>query len=140
MSGEIRVCAGTSEDLSAILNVLDGALLETDRNQVSRAISRGDVFAAVPERRTHESGVILGALVLDGRWITSIAVRRRRRGQGIGAALVDSAAKRRDRLMAEFRAAVRPFWVSVGFEVAPASGDSQGAKPTCKRYRGVRTH
>ena len=40
--------------------------------------------------------------VLDGEEILAVAVRRRRRGQGIGSALVEAAGDRREELVAEF--------------------------------------
>jgi GNAT superfamily N-acetyltransferase len=75
-----------------------------------------------------EEGRVLGVLVLDGDRIVAVAVRRRRRGQGIGRALVDAAAERRDRLVAECSEHVRPFYESLGFDV---EGVGDG------RYRGV---
>jgi len=40
--------------------------------------------------------------VLDGEEILAVAVRRRRRDQGIGSALVEAAGDRREELVAEF--------------------------------------
>jgi GNAT superfamily N-acetyltransferase len=40
--------------------------------------------------------------VLDGEEILAVAVRRRRRGQGIGSALVEAALEDRDELVAGF--------------------------------------
>jgi len=77
-----------------------------------------------------DSGRVLGALVLDGEEITAVAVRRRRRGQGIGTQLVEAASDRRERLVAEFDPRVREFWSSLGFESEPL--------PDSDRYRGVR--
>lgn len=117
-------------ELPDVLNVLDGGDLRTDAGRLRSAIDRGDVLVAVsPER-----GTVLGALVLAGEEITAVAVRPRRRGQGIGTALVESAAERRDRLVAEFDPDVGPFYEQLGFEVRPVeSGDAAG-----RRLRGVR--
>ncbi len=76
-----------------------------------------------------EEGRVLGTLVLDGEEIVAVAVRRSRRGQGIGTALVETAATRRGRLVAEFRDRERPFYASLGFDIEPADEDG--------RLRGV---
>lgn len=58
--------------------------------------------------------------VLDGREIDAIAVRRRRRGQGIGTRLVErAAAAAAGDLRAEFHRRVRPFYDSLGFAIEP---------------------
>lgn len=117
---EIR--EATVEDLPAVMTVFDGALLATDVAAVRRAVDRGDLLVA-DER-------VLGACLLDGDEIDAVAVRRARRDQDIGTALVEAAAARRERLVAEFDPRVRPFWASLGFEIEAAE------EP--ERYRGVR--
>lgn len=112
------------EDLPAVMAVLDGALLSVDIERVRAGIDRDDVLVV------DAGGAILGTLVLDGEEIVAVAVRRQRRDQGIGTTLVEAAADRRDRLVAEFDPRVRPFWESLGFEIE-AVEDSD-------RYRGVR--
>ncbi|MFB6297329.1 MAG: GNAT family N-acetyltransferase [Salinirussus sp.] len=111
------------EELPDVLNVLDAAALRVDADELKRRLDEGDVLVAATEGR------VLGTLVLDGNRIVAVAVRRSRRGQGIGTALVETAADRHTRLVAEFDAGVRPFWESVGFRIEPA------AEPG--RYRGV---
>lgn len=112
MSADVRL--GTAEDLQSVLNVLDGAALETDYDRIRDRLAAGDVFVAVP---TQEPERILGACVLEGGRITAIAVRRRRRDQGIGTALVGQAASERERLVATFDADVIPFYERLGFDV-----------------------
>lgn len=131
MAEGITVRAATPADLSSVLGVLDAAALETDAGRVRTAVDRGDVLVAVPS----VSETPVGALVLDGDEITAVAVRRRRRGQGIGTALVETAADRvradpdrGDRLVAAFDERVRPFYDALGFRVQQV-GDG--------RYRGV---
>lgn len=114
----VDVREARADERPAVMNVLDGAMLETDR------IGESTRLVAV------EEGRVLGALVLDGDRIDAVAVRRSRRGQGIGTALVETAATRRERLVAEFREEVRPFYESLGFEVEAANEDG--------RLRGVR--
>lgn len=75
-----------------------------------------------------DGGDVIGSLALDGEEIVAIAVRRGRRGEGVGRALVAGAAERRGRLVAEFREGVRPFYEALGFEVAATDDD---------RYRAV---
>ena len=110
-------------DLVSVLNVLDGADLATDHDQVQTAIERGDVFVAVPDEDQDGSPVV-GAVVLDGEEIVNVAVRRRRRDQGIGSVLVERAMQERDRLVAQFDTDVRPFYESLGFDIA-AAGDGR---------------
>lgn len=121
----MEVRAARDGELPAVMTVLDAAMLATSADRVREAAAAGDVLAAV------EPGRVLGALVLDpgrpssdapttGARIEAVAVRRRRRGQGIGTALVGAAADRHGALVAGFDEGVRPFWSSLGFEVAPA--------------------
>lgn len=93
------------DERDAALNVLDAAMLESDRTD------EGTLLVAV------EGGSVVGALVLVGERVDAVAVRRRRRGQGVGSALVEAAGERRERLVAEFGAGVRPFYESLGFEI-----------------------
>lgn len=108
-------------ELLAVMTVLDGGLLATTAPAVRSAIDAGHVLVAV------EGGRVLGAVVVRSPTattetrITAIAVRRRRRGHGIGSALVRAAAARFGALVAEFDGAVRPFWRSLGFDIEPAS-------------------
>jgi ribosomal protein S18 acetylase RimI-like enzyme len=116
----VRIREGTPEDLVAVLNVLDGAALETDRERIRDRLRAGDVLLAVAGT---DSERVVGACVLDGPRIVSIAVRRRRRGQGIGTELVRVAASERDRLVARFDHSVRPFYETLGFDVTPIEDD-----------------
>jgi len=110
----MHVRTATIDDLPAVLNVLDSAVLQVGIEDLKRAIDTEGVLVAISEE-----GTVLGALVLDGAEITAIAVRRRRRGQGIGTALVEAAARQRDELVAEFDRRVAEFWRSVGFDIEP---------------------
>lgn len=124
----IRVREARRSELAAVLNVLDGAALETDADSVRESIDRGDVLVAVSDAEDGaDDETVLGALVLVGQEIEAIAVRRRRRGQGIATALVAAAAERRERLVAEFDAGVQPFYEALGFDIEPLDGE---------RYRG----
>jgi len=122
MSPTVR--EATAADLPAVLGVLDAAALETDHERVREATDRGEVLVAVAE----SGGPVVGALVLVECEVVNVAVRPRRRDQGVGSALVAAAAARCDRLVAEFDGGVRPFYESLGFAVEPLADD---------RYRGV---
>jgi GNAT superfamily N-acetyltransferase len=100
-------------DLPDVMNVLDGAVLEADAAAVRDRIAAEGVLVAV----SADGERVLGALVLDGDHIDTVAVRRRRRGQGIGSELVEAASERRDRLTAAFDADLRPFYEGLGFEI-----------------------
>ncbi|WP_324665636.1 GNAT family N-acetyltransferase [Haloarcula sediminis] len=104
----------TVPELSDVMNVLDGAVLAADAATVRERITDDDVLVAV----SGDGERALGALVLDGDHVDAVAVRRRRRGQGIGTALVEAASERRERLTAEFDDDLRPFYDGLGFDVA----------------------
>ncbi|MFB6308206.1 MAG: GNAT family N-acetyltransferase [Haloarculaceae archaeon] len=128
----MHVRAATETETVDILNVLDGAALETDLVAVEAAIERGEALVAVdapdPADESNGGERLLGALVLDGDHVSAIAVRRRRRGQGIGTALIERALDRRGRLTAAFDADLRPFYEKLGFEIE--------ADETADRLRG----
>ncbi|WP_049997937.1 GNAT family N-acetyltransferase [Halococcus sediminicola] len=112
-------------DLPAVMNVLDGASLSVDAENVRERIAAGVVLVAVADGR------VLGTCVLDGREIDAIAVRRRRRGQGIGTALVEHAATSVDgALWADFHRRSRPFYDALGFAIKPTDEPD--------RFRGCR--
>jgi len=136
-----------ADEVTGVLGVLDAAALETEGDRVRASVDRGDAFVAVrtEAEASAAGGTVLGALVLvepdgpgvddaddrDTARIDAVAVRRRRRGQGIGRALVAAAADRYDRLTAEFDTGVRPFYASLGFEIEPVEDADRD------RYRGV---
>lgn len=111
----LRVRPANPDDHLAVMTVLDGAMLEIDANTVERRIDAGTVLVAVQRDR------VLGALVAiprrEGVHVEAIAVRRRRRDQGIGTALVEDALDRWGRLTAECDPDVRPFYEKLGFEI-----------------------
>lgn len=80
------------------------------------------------DAHTDIDGTVVGVAVLEpqeGRiHLTAIAVRRERRGRGIGSALVETAATRgrgndSARLTAAFDEALREFYEPLGFEIRP---------------------
>ncbi|MDS0220129.1 GNAT family N-acetyltransferase [Haloarcula sp. S1AR25-5A] len=114
----MHVRTATADEVPAVMNVLDGAVLSIAVETVRAGIEDGETLVAV-SGDDPAAGRILGALVLDGTHIEAVAVRRRRRAQGIGTALVEAALDRRDRVTAEFDADVRSFYEALGFEIEP---------------------
>jgi len=157
MTAEIVVYEARPTDLASVLGVLDAAALETDADRIRARIDRGAVLVVVRDERdgsgrskTTDPGrsstdhseqsdrPVLGALVLVGDEIDAVAVRRRRRSQGIGRALIAAAADRRERLIAEFDAGVRPFYEKLGFAVEPVERSERDDRADDRtRYRGV---
>ena len=134
------VRAGDADDYPAVMNVLDGAMLDVDAERVRAGLGGdeggaggGDVSEDVTVLAAEFDGSIGGALVLDGRRVTAVAVRRSRRDRGVGTALVEAAVERRGRVTAAFDARVRPFYESLGFEIRP---DDAGDGATDARFEG----
>ena len=125
----MHVRTATADEIPAVMNVLDGAVLSIAVETVRAGAEDGGTLVAVSDGDPGAERV-LGALVLDDTHIEAVAVRRRRRGQGIGTALVEAALDRRDRITAEFDADVRPFYEALGFAIEPLDEPD--------RYRGVR--
>jgi GNAT superfamily N-acetyltransferase len=120
----VRPAADDAEATTA-RSVLDAAMLELPEFDARAAA--GDVLVALSDDR------IVGAALLaphddrPGVHLEAIAVRPRRRDQGIGTAVVAAAAERGP-VTAEFEAELRPFYERLGFEIRRLDGD---------RYRGV---
>jgi len=125
----MHVRTANADEIPAVMNVLDGAVLSIAVETVRAGVEDGDTLVAVSGDDPAAERV-LGALVMDGTHIEAVAVRRRRRGQGIGTALVEAASDRRGRVTAAFDADVRPFYEALGFAIQPLSESD--------RYRGVR--
>lgn len=114
-----RIRAATANERAGVRNVIDGAALALEPEALGSALTRGDVLVA----ESDAGGVVLGALVLEGEQIRAIAVRRSRRGQGLGTALLEAASAQRERLVAAFDPDLTPFWTSVGFAVVDRRED-----------------
>lgn len=117
----------TADDLLGVLSVLDAAMLQTDKSTVERRIDAGTALVAV------EDGRILGACVCvprsRGAHVEAIAVRQRRRDQGIGSAMIDAATERWGRLTADFDPHLKPFYETFGFDLEQqANGRFRGEK------------
>ncbi|SNZ15758.1 N-acetylglutamate synthase, GNAT family [Natronoarchaeum philippinense] len=116
----------TDEDRLAVRRLLDAAVLAVER--VDERLDAGDVLVAVVDGR------VVGVAVLDprsdGAHIDAIAVRRRRRGRGVGTALIEYARTKYGPLTAAFDADVRSFYESLGFAIEPIAEESE-------RFEGV---
>ncbi|QZY00666.1 GNAT family N-acetyltransferase [Halobaculum rubrum] len=115
---DVSIRAARDDETGAIRHLLDAAMLTVPANLPER-VAGGDALVAVPGEIGTESADVVGALVLDGTRVEAVAVRKRRRADGVGTALVAAAARRTDGpLTATFRPQVRPFYEALGFEVA----------------------
>lgn len=119
------VRCGAPEKVAPVMTVFDSGGLEVPVERVEAALRDETLLVAVRDGR------VLGALLLDPALdagptaIEAIAVRPRRRAQGIGSTLVRSAAARHGSLVATFDRRVRPFWKSLGFEIRPMDGEDR---------------
>ena len=140
-SDDVRVRLARPDDHVDAMRVLDGSLLDTDAATVRERIDRGAVLVAVVDAADSagdSTDRVVGVLVLDAperdgiaprpeevrpdtRHVDAIAVARRRRERGVGRALVEAAVERVgcDRLTAEFRPEVAPFYEALGFRIDP---------------------
>jgi len=109
----VTVRPATDADATAARSVLDAAMLDVDG--FADRLAADDVLVATVEGRVVGAAVVCPHYVRTGVHVEAIAVRPRRRGQGVGTALV--AAIDRRPLTAEFDADVRPFYESLGFAV-----------------------
>ena len=122
----MQIRSATSGDIDDVLQLLDAAALETDRELTRESIANERAVVAV------EKGRLLGAAVCvpesSGIRIDAIAVRKRRQAQGLGTALVERIVEDHERVVAAFDERVRPFYASLGFEIEPIEDED--------RYRG----
>ncbi|MFW6000010.1 MAG: GNAT family N-acetyltransferase [Halorubrum sp.] len=126
------------DDRLDVLRILDAAMLETDADAVDGRITAENVLVA----RSTRTGGVVGALVAvrpdpDRLHVDAVAVRRARRGRGIGSALVAAVVRRAardpavDAVTARFDADLRAFYEGIGFAIRPKRGadDAAGRGP-----------
>ncbi|WP_066411458.1 GNAT family N-acetyltransferase [Halorubrum aethiopicum] len=127
----VAIESATPDDRLDVLRVLDAAMLETDAAALHARIDAGDALVARFER----TGSVVGALVLtrpepERRHVDAVAVRRQRRGRGIGSALVARAVRDAraesgvDAVTATFDADLTEFYADLGFSIEP-TGDGR---------------
>ncbi|WP_435063497.1 GNAT family N-acetyltransferase [Halobaculum sp. EA56] len=132
---EVRVRPARGDEADAVRRLLDAAMLSVPDDLPER-VAAGDVLVAVDGSGEREDdaaaggGDVIGTLVLDGRRIEAVAVRKSRRAAGVGRALVAAADARSDGpLTATFRPGVRPFYESLGFDIAAEDpGDQESTR------------
>ena len=137
----VDVRPAREDELPAVMNVIDGALLEVDAEAVAERLGDDAVLVAV------EDGRVLGACVVVaddltgtgrpefvgpeardvradvGAHLAAVAVRPGRRGGGIGSSLVAAAADRWGPLSATYDARLRSFYEPLGFDVVAVDGE-----------------
>lgn len=90
-----------------------------------------ELLVAVADDRVVGAAAVDADGIGDPGEIRAIAVRPRRRGRGVGSALVGAAEDRWDPVTAEFDERVRPFYEALGFDVEPVGdGRLRGVKRT----------
>lgn len=115
-----------------VLRLLDAAMLAVGYETVAAAVECGNVLVAVDEADAR----IVGAVVLSphesakGVHVEAIAVQRSRRHRGIGRRLIDTAGARTERLTADFRRELDPFWRSLGFAITDRATRRWGERET----------
>ena len=120
MTRDVTVRTGTPDDLLAVMRILDGAMLDVDADDVRERLRERTATDAV---LVAVDDAVVGALVLEGGHVDAVAVRRSARGDGVGSALVETAAARVDGpLTADFDARVRAFYEAVGFDIETRDG------------------
>ncbi|WP_435073765.1 GNAT family N-acetyltransferase [Halorubrum sp. HHNYT27] len=143
----ISIESAVSDDRLDVLRVLDAAMLETDSELVTERIDAGDALVA----RFRRTGAVVGALVAtrpDPRrlHVDAVAVRRARRGRGIGSALVAAAVRRAERdvavdaVTAAFDSKLEAFYTDLGFQIDRnrCGGDRGVGESEADRVRGRR--
>ncbi|ELZ47927.1 GCN5-related N-acetyltransferase [Halorubrum distributum JCM 9100] len=131
---DVTVEPAAPDDRLDVLRILDAAMLETDADAVDDRTAAGDALVA---RSARTDGVV-GALVAvrpapDRLRVDAVAVRRARRGRGIGSALVAAAVDLGESdpaveaVTATFDADLRAFYEDLGFAVRPAGAASDPA-------------
>lgn len=145
----VHLRKATQGDRLDVARVLDGAMLRTE--DVPERLASEDVLVAVAERGDGSADEqpaesVVGAAVLEtvggDRHLEAVAVRRARRGRGIGSSLVASAVRDArewtdaSRVTAEFDADLRAFYEDLGFDTEPiGSSGADDAAPA--RLRGT---
>ena len=119
----IAIEPATTDDRLDILRVLDAAMLETDAETVDAAIDAGDALVARFERTDAVVGALIATRPEPRRLhVDAVAVRRTRRGRGIGSALVAETMRRAEDdelnvVTAAFKPELEGFYADLGFEV-----------------------
>ncbi len=129
-----------------VLRVVDAAMLEVDVDPLADRIATDDVHVARAER----TDAVVGAVVVrrpepTRRHVEAVAVRRERRGRGIGSALVAEAVRaavvdeRVERVTAAFDPSLSTFYTDLGFSIEREATGNDGEREAGadERVRGI---
>lgn len=119
----IEIRPARPAERGAVANVLDGAGLALAHETLVERLRAGTVLVAEGASATAIGAIVLTAGRPATGHILAVAVRRRRRGQGIGTRLVRAAAARYPRLVAACDVAVAPFYRRLGFRLTSIGPD-----------------
>jgi GNAT superfamily N-acetyltransferase len=154
------------DDELDVRRVLDAAMLDSTatsdavaRGDAFVAVAGADEGRGVESDGVADAGVVVGALVLvphstvelpdavaepadavaggAGMHVDAVAVRRRRRGQGVGRALVETALERERRLTVAFDPGVRAFYDALGFTVVIGNEETTDGRAWAVRERSA---
>ena len=141
----VIVAPAEPDDRLDVLRIVDAAMLEVDADTLADRIGAGDVFVA----RAEATGTVVGALTVvrsepDEATIEAVAVRRERRGRGIGSALVATAthtlASERgvERVTATFEPSLLGLYTDLGFVTGDEGSERKRNTGERKRNTGER--
>jgi len=128
----VSIEPATPADRLDIVRVLDAAMLQTDVSALAERIAADAVICARFER----TGAVVGAVIMtrpatDTAHIDALAVRRARRGNGIGSALVVRAVAAASadpvvgRVTVGFDDALTSLYTDCGFDIAQDDGENR---------------
>jgi len=141
---DLTIRLAEPKDWLAVMRVLDGANLESDASVVQDRIDDELVLVATDDGRVIAALVAVPCTELDasdtsdeaptaesdddetGAHVEAVAVRLRRRGQGIGTSLMRAAADRWRPLTADFYPGLSGFYEKLDFEVEKREGQYRG--------------
>ncbi len=147
---DVTIRAAVPNDHLGVMRVLDGGNLESDAATVERRIDAGVVLVAVddgrvigalvatprpagredervaPDPRVGRSGDDASVAEEYGAHVDAVAVRLRRRGQGIGTELMRAAADRWRPLTADFYPGLSGFYEKLEFDIEKREGQFHG--------------
>ena len=124
---DVRLRIANPRDRTAVLRLLEGALLDVDSEWVTERLGTDAALVAELRRDT-----AIGALVRDGPRIRAVAVAPSWRSRGVGRALVARVAATLpagEDLTAAFDPRVRGFYESLGFSIERQDGRLWGRLP-----------
>ena len=105
----VTVRSARPDDATAVIDLLDRAMLQVDRPGLPERIHNGAVVVITEGERIH------GAAVLAGQHIEAIAIAKSRRGHGLGRTLVEAIQRRTAVVTASCHPQAVGFYQALGF-------------------------